>query len=261
MGTTAYFMIKTASEAGEEGYEEALKELAAIPEIESIEPVSGDYDLVARVETPARVIRVANKVLENEWVKRLEVLRVEPLEPNPFVEEVGAIPGGEGVLWCAQCGMCSASCPNVAQMDYSPRKIIALIRAGRRDEVLTSKSMWVCASCYLCTVRCPRGVKITELMHALECLAVRRDLTSAKTSTPAMHRFFVDLVKKNGRVHEFGLMARFYLRGNPLLALKMIPVALGLLRHGRIPLRAKKIKGVEQLKAIIDKAQVLGGAR
>ena len=260
MATKAYFMIKTAAEAGKEGYEEALKGLEAIPEVESIEPVSGDYDLVARVYVPKRLVPVANKILENGGVKRLDILRVELLEPNPFMEEVCFIPGGESVLWCAQCGMCSASCPNVAQMEYSPRKMIALIRAGKRHEVLSSNSMGVCASCYLCTVRCPRDVKITELMHALECLAGRHSLTSAKTSTPAMHRLFVDSIKRNGRVHELGLMARFYLRTNPFAAIKMIPVALRLLLHGRMPLRVRKIKGTEQLKAIIDEAQVLGGA-
>jgi heterodisulfide reductase subunit C len=260
MGTKVYFMIKTAEEAGQEGYEQVLKALEAIPEVESIEPASGDYDLVARVDVPKRVVPVANKILESGGVKRLEVIRVEPLEPNPFMEEVCSIPGGESVLWCAQCGMCSASCPNVAQMDYSPRKIIALIRAGNRNQVLGSNSMGVCASCYLCTVRCPREVKITELMHALECLATRHELTSAKTATPMMHRFFVDIIKRNGRAHEFGLMLRFYLRTNPFAAIKMLPMALKLLLHGRMPLRARRIKGTEQLKVIIHEAQIMGGA-
>jgi len=220
MGNKVYFMIKTAEEAGKEGYEETLKGLEAIPEVESIESVSGDYDLVARVDVPKRVVPIANKILESGGVKHIEILRVEPLEPNPFMEEVCSIPGGEGVLWCAQCGLCSASCPNVAQMDYSPRKIIALIRAGKRNEVLSS----------------------------------------SKTATPTMHMFFVNSIKKKGRVHELGLMLRFYLRTNPFAAFKMLPVALKLLLHGRMPLRAKKIKGTEQIKAIIDESQVMGGA-
>ena len=56
------------------------------------------------------------------------------------------------------------------EMEFPPRKIIALIRAGMRDEVLSSSSMWYCLSCYMCTVRCPRGVKPTELAHALDYL-------------------------------------------------------------------------------------------
>lgn len=191
---------------------------------------------------------------------------VEPAALTPFLEEVSSTPGGETIRWCIQCGTCSASCPNVAQMDYSPRKTIAMIRAGRRYDVLTSNTMWICASCYLCTVRCPRGVKITELMHALERVATRHGLTLRRT-TAAMHRVFINSIKKHGRIHEFGMMLKFYLstiptgKINPLVSLKMLPLALKLLTHGRMALKPTKIKGNKQLKAIVEKAQALGGTR
>lgn len=177
-----------------------------------------------------------------------------------FLDEVCSMPGAECVRWCMQCGMCSASCPNVSRMEYSPRKIIALIRAGKRYEVLSSNSMWVCASCYLCTVRCPKDVKPTELMHTLECLALRHGLVNRKTSVPAMYRTFFDSIRNNGRVCEFNVMARYYLKTNPIAALKMLPLALKLLSHRRLHLRGEKIEGIEQLRAIIDKARALGGA-
>lgn len=178
-----------------------------------------------------------------------------------FLDEVCSLPGGSCVRWCVQCGMCSASCPNVSQMEYSPRKIIALIRAGKKYEVLASNSMWVCASCYLCTVRCPKDVKPTELMHTLECLAVHYGLANRKTATPAMYQAFVDSIKRDGRVHEFGLMVRYYLKTNPFTAFKLLPVALKLLAHQRMPVRGEKIKGIEQVKAMMDKAHTLGGAQ
>ena len=177
-----------------------------------------------------------------------------------FLDEVYSVPGGECVRWCVQCGMCAASCPNVAWMEHSPRKMIALIRAEKRQEVLTSNSMWVCASCYLCTVRCPRGVEMTELMHVLGSLAARHGLTNGKTATPAMHRAFIENIKSNGRLHELGLMRRFFLRTNPLAALKMAPVGLRLLSHGRLRLRAEKAGGAAQVRAIVEEAQKLGGA-
>lgn len=177
-----------------------------------------------------------------------------------FLDEVCSMPGAECVRWCMQCGMCSASCPNVSRMDYSPRKIIALIRAEKRYEVLSSNSMWVCASCYLCTARCPKNVKPTDLMHTLECLAVRHGLANGKTKTPAMYRAFFDSIRSNGRVCEFSVMTKYYLKTNPLAAIKMIPMALKLLSHRRMPLRGEKIKGIEQLRTIIDRARALGGA-
>lgn len=178
-----------------------------------------------------------------------------------FVEEIASEPAGECIRWCVQCGTCSGSCPNVLWMDHSPRKIIALVRAGKRQEVLSSNSMWSCASCYLCTVRCPKGIQLPELMHVLACMGTREGLANGRVSTPAMHRTFVDAVKSQGRVHELALMGRFFLRTNPLAALKMMPVGLRLLLHGRLPLTAEKIKGTDQLRTIVKEAQAIGGGK
>jgi heterodisulfide reductase subunit C len=98
--------------------------------------------------------------------------KVKSPEDRTFLAEVASVPGGVKIRECIQCGTCTGSCPNANQMDHSPREIIALIRAGLREEVLTSNSMWYCLSCYQCTVRCPRDIKPTDLMHSLECLAV-----------------------------------------------------------------------------------------
>ena len=262
MGISTYFIIKVDKTAGGDSHLDAVKELEVIPEVETIVPVSGEYDLIveAKVDIPISMGAVARIIEAKEWVKSLQVLKVEPAEPNPFLDEVCSLPGGEGVRWCMQCGMCSASCPNVSQMVYSPRKTIALIRAGRRHDVLTSNSMWVCASCYLCSVRCPQNVTITDLMHALERLAVRHGLQSGH-ATPAMYRAFIDSIKSNGRVHELEMMMKFYLKTNPLAALKMLPVGLRLLSHGRMSIKRTKIKGSEQLKTIVERARALGGAR
>jgi heterodisulfide reductase subunit C len=184
-----------------------------------------------------------------------------------FLEEVCAIPGGESIRWCIQCGMCSASCPNAAQMDNTLRKTIALIRAGRRQDVLASNTMWVCASCYLCTVRCPKEVKITELMHTLERLASYYGLTTKRTTTADMYQVFIDSIKSNGRVHELGMMMRYYtkmvLTGkvNPFSLIGMLPLAMNLMSHGRLVLTPKKTKGVGQVRTIVQKAKALGGAK
>lgn len=176
-----------------------------------------------------------------------------------FVSEVATVPGGENIYHCIQCGVCSGSCPAAGVMEYPPRKIIALIRAGMRDEVLASGSMWHCLSCYLCTVRCPRGVKPTELAHALESLAEKHGFKVRGTGTPAMYRSFVDSIKSNGRVHEFGMMLKYYLTTNPLAALKMLTVFLALLLHRRMPLMPKKVKGREDLSRMIQRFREVGG--
>ena len=178
-----------------------------------------------------------------------------------FVDEIAAIPGGEGIRLCIQCGTCTGSCPNADKMEHTPSQLIAMVRAGKRKEVLSSNAMWQCLSCYMCTVRCPRGIKQTDLMHALEGLAVREGLSHGRTLTPAMYRSFSDFVYSLGSLPEFGFMSWFYLLSNPLRSLRMLPIALDLQRHGRLNIKARRLspKAEKQLRAIIDKAEELGG--
>ncbi|MBA7598985.1 hypothetical protein ES703_06012 [subsurface metagenome] len=89
MGTKAYFMINMDKALSDSGYyADAIRELESIPEVESVEPVSGTYDLVAKVDAPIRVMLVANKVLEKVWVRRLHVLKIEPAEREAAIPHV-----------------------------------------------------------------------------------------------------------------------------------------------------------------------------
>ncbi len=178
-----------------------------------------------------------------------------------LVSEVAAVPGGENIYHCIQCGVCSGTCPAAGAMQYPPRKMIALIRAGMRDEVLSSGSMWHCLSCYMCTVRCPRGVKPTELAHVLESLAEKEGIRVRGTSTPVMYRSFVESMRSYGRVHELGMMMKYYLRTNPLAALKLAMVGLQMFLHKRMPLKPKKVKGREDLELMRRKFREAGGIR
>jgi len=182
-----------------------------------------------------------------------------------FLEEVRATPGGQHILSCIQCGMCTGTCPMADNMEYPPRKIIAMIRAGLRDEVLSSNSMWYCLSCYMCTARCPRGVKPTEIAHALESLASRHGYRIGGTNTPALYEAFVGSIRSNGRVHELGMMTKYYLSivpsllTHPVAALKMLPVAWQLFSHKRLPVRATRIKGVDDLAKITRRFREIRG--
>ncbi len=137
-----------------------------------------------------------------------------------------------------------------------------MARADMRDEVLSSNAMWYCLSCYLCTVRCPRGIKQTDIMHALEGLAVSKGLNNKRTTTPVMYKCFNQFVANRGRLSELWLMAWYYLRTNPLRALGMTFFGLNMFKHGRISIKMDKLspEGTKQLRAIIDKAESSGGA-
>jgi len=77
---------------------------------------------------------------------------------------------------CIQCGTCSASCPTAYAMDYTPRQLWKLIQLGLKDEVVNSRTFWLCTTCRACTVRCPRGIDLTQTMLMLKEYAVREAL-------------------------------------------------------------------------------------
>lgn len=92
---------------------------------------------------------------------------------SPFVAKVQEL-SGQNLLTCYQCGKCSAGCPAVSQMDILPNQIIRYAQLGFKDELLKSKSIWVCASCMTCNARCPKGINIAEIIEALRQILLRK---------------------------------------------------------------------------------------
>jgi heterodisulfide reductase subunit C len=94
---------------------------------------------------------------------------------DSFVLKIEEI-SGQKLLACYQCGKCSAGCPAVGEMDILPNQVIRFAQLGLKEELLNSKSVWVCASCYTCNVRCPKGIKIAEVMEAVRQVLLRKRL-------------------------------------------------------------------------------------
>jgi heterodisulfide reductase subunit C len=183
---------------------------------------------------------------------------VNPNDPNPnlrFLEEVSAATAGVARLeMCIQCGTCGGSCPSAADMDHTPRMLFAMIRAGMREEALKSNTPWICVSCYHCVVRCPQEVHITDVMYTLKSMAIRAKLYQESTA-PDFSASFVDMVENYGRSYEFGLAARHYLKHFPLRLPGMAPMALGLISKKRMGMMPTRIKGIDQLKTILERAK------
>ncbi|MBD3370683.1 heterodisulfide reductase [Candidatus Fermentibacteria bacterium] len=76
------------------------------------------------------------------------------------------------ILACYQCGNCSSGCPLAEEMDLLPSTVMHLVQLGQSEAVLNSRSIWVCASCLQCTVRCPKGIDIQKVMDVLRQMAL-----------------------------------------------------------------------------------------
>jgi heterodisulfide reductase subunit C len=174
-----------------------------------------------------------------------------------FLHEANLIPGGERVSRCLQCGTCTGSCPVSYAMDISPRMVLALFRAGLIEEILRSRTIWVCASCYMCTTRCPQNIKITDLLYALKRVAMATGLYPDRFPVYLLSKNFVRIVNRYGRNSEILLLLLYHLRRNPFALLRTLPLGLALIRKGRVPLWPSKIKGVGTIRKFLEAAEAL----
>ena len=191
-------------------------------------------------------------------------LTASPLVLNPLkiedltlLEEVASHTAGVSRLeMCIQCGSCGGSCPSAAAMDHTPRMLFAMLRAGMREEALKSNTFWLCVSCYHCVVRCPQNVHIADVMYTLKSMAIQAKLFQNSTA-PDFSQTFVDMVEEYGRSFELGLASRHYLKHFPLRLPNMAPMGMGMLSRKRMSLLPKRIKQLDQLKAILKRAKEL----
>lgn len=151
----------------------------------------------------------------------------------------------EMVQSCIQCGTCSGSCLAASVMEHTPRRLWRLVQLGCMDEVLNSKSFIYCASCYYCTLRCPRGLPLTQAMAKLKEISVKAHVKKHKASMD-FYKYFVDSVSRHGRVNEVEMMTNYLISTkNPVTSLKYAPLGMKLMSKGKLSVgNAFKKEGV-----------------
>jgi len=187
-------------------------------------------------------------------------VRYEAERVHGFGGEIMAVPGCEGLFSCIQCGTCSGTCPLSVYMEHSPRQIMALVRAGFKDEVLQSNSIWLCASCYSCTVECPREIRITDIMYALKQRAIQEGVYPKRFPIPVLAKEFAAMVRRKGRITETLLVMRLFMKANLRAVLGSWRQGLGLMRTGRFVLRQEHIERRAELGTILAAARNGNGA-
>ncbi len=165
---------------------------------------------------------------------------------NSFLREVEEkVEDGSWVKMCMQCGVCSGSCPFGPHWAHPPQEIFMMIRAGKREELLTSDSMWMCTSCYNCLVRCPRKLPITLIMHGLATYAHRLGLVPKDQPTRHLSVLFWNNCTKKGRANELKLTMALYFKDGFVAGVKK---ALEMRNIGQGLLKAKRLNPFELFK-------------
>lgn len=148
-------------------------------------------------------------------------------------DEIAALPGGEQIHRCWQCGSCTNSCTvNAVNPEFNPRYWIYLIRMGMESELLRDKDIiWQCVSCNKCTYACPRDVFPEGVMKATAHWLELKGHTAPSPST-LFDREFTEQVVATGKIEEGRILRGFFARtGQALTQDWLIELVKGLLRN------------------------------
>ncbi|MGA1825616.1 MAG: 4Fe-4S dicluster domain-containing protein [bacterium] len=189
------------------------------------------------------------------------------------VDEV-ARHSGQNIRACYQCGKCVAGCPISEEMDFAPNQIMRLLQLGLIDKALSSHTIWLCASCYTCSARCPQKIDLARVMEQLRIMA-QRDLNEEdasfttllkgfglrmrdafmyllqmdiKSNNRCFSELFLKSVRYYGRLFETGLIYNYNINsGNLFGNFLKAPIMLLRSKIGFIPQEIKRIEKVEKI--------------
>lgn len=164
---------------------------------------------------------------------------------------------GENLRKCYVCGKCSAGCPVAFAMDYPPNRIARMIQLGLKDEVLNSRSIWICLTCSTCGARCPKDINMGAVHDALRIVAYKAGITKQAKDEVVFHNAFMKSILNFDRVFELGLVIDLKLgTGNLFQDAELGP---GMLLRGKLPFVPHRVLGSKVIKKIAENLKRLEG--
>lgn len=153
---------------------------------------------------------------------------------------------------CFQCAKCASGCPVSYAMDYTPTQLIHAIQLKLTHLVLNSKTFWLCASCQICTTRCPQDVDLAKVMDAVKIIAQCNKVKAKIPAIPIFYRSFLSNLAFFGRVYELGLVVTFKLLTRNFT--KDIGLGLRMIRKGKLRI-LPSFKGALAARMILSKVK------
>jgi len=167
---------------------------------------------------------------------------------------------GVDIRKCLECGKCSGGCSNAHIFDYTPRKIVQLIKLGQEEKLLKMDALWACVSCQLCYDRCPAGISVAKIMDYLREKHHVKNMKPTRENVLLFHKIVLDSVNHSGRLNELGSVMKFNM-GSGMLT-KDMGLGITMFLRGKLsPLSLLhfKIKGVEQVRLFFKHFNAGGG--
>ncbi len=141
---------------------------------------------------------------------------------------------GENASLCYFCKKCTSGCPLSEHMDVAPHQVMRSIQMDRKDVVLRSKTIWICASCQTCVTRCPQSLDLPRMMDSLKMMAREEGVRCPMPSVPAFADSTMRWIGWTGRSYEPGLIAEMNLRSGKVT--KDVDLGMKLIARGKLKL-------------------------
>jgi heterodisulfide reductase subunit C len=170
-----------------------------------------------------------------------------------FLTEVNKKIHGVPLQSCYHCRKCTAGCPVASHMEYNPNKVIKMIQNGKRDEVLGSKTIWLCLSCETCITRCPNQVDIARMMDVLRQMAIEEGVGAREKNILKFHEAFLAGIKRGGRINEPMMMVEYKLKSGDLFSDAVAGVEMFM--KGKLSLLSPRTKDMKSVKDIFEKTK------
>ncbi len=164
---------------------------------------------------------------------------------------------GVNVSHCYQCGKCTAGCQLADEMDFPPSMVMRMLQIGDEtfiQQLLRSKTIWLCVSCQNCVTRCPMQIDIPAIMDYLrERSAKEKKINPQSRDIVAFHRAFLDSIKYTGRLYEIGLVAGYKMRTFHLA--QDVTMAPSMYMKGKLPIMPELVRNRKHLASIFSKTK------
>ena len=161
---------------------------------------------------------------------------------------------GVNAATCYQCGKCSAGCPMASESDLRPHQVMRRVVSGSRERALQDESIWLCLTCETCSARCPNDCDPARVIDAVRELSIEAGSADMPRTISAFHKAFLEQIRSNGRLHEFGMVMDYKLRSGELM--KDVTSAPGMLTRGKLSFRAERIEALDEIRRIFEKCGV-----
>ena len=246
-------------------------------------PISAGHDAARRTAAAGRggepgilIEPLGNMTVVKDLVTDMDGFWTKLRERRPWLFAPVAQPGpddefrvspaqadvlAQGVL-CLECGICYSDC-NAVEAEPQFVGPAALVKAHRysfdpRDDNVHERAvdlagehgLWECMRCYFCTQRCPKHIRVRELIAQLGELGVREGLDADPGARHA--QVFVDSLRRSGRLNETDLALKSQ---GWSWTLRRLPLAVRVALAGKLSLPPRPIDGHDALLSVTARAE------